>query len=484
MLFQLRRQTLHHFLEDRRIVFGDVGGLEGIFHQIEQFVAFAAGLLLTTERRGLRKVVVDDLPVAVAPDGEIIAPVWAVRVMHEELLLPELIAAAGDRHENGPAVDRVPFGRLGPGQFEQSGEEVGYVGHLRQDLVGWNRETFLVGIIGIALGPGGDEGNAHAAFVMRTFFAPQWRRAGDIVLMAQRRIRAIVAEENHQRVFRHTEFLKMIEHVVERFVHTRNERGEGLGVFGFAGVRIMGGKARVGFKRRMDGVMGEVQEERLLALDDLGDVFLGLQGQGLGKKGFRAVILVQMRHGMVRAPRALAVIFLRVITARCPERRAAHVDVEPEIQRLRSFASVRSKVRFAYVDGLVAFRAQHARQRHVALLKAGPVPALRPVGSAIVTARVYPVSRPMARGVLPGHDRDARRRTHAHCIKLIKPNALLGQTLHSRRAVVIIQRVPFGFALSVCKKRHGGVHYTHVINQEDHDVGQLGRRKVGQAEDE
>ena len=69
---------------------------------------------------------------------------------------------------------------------------------------------------------------------MRTFLAAQWRRAGDIVLMAQRRIRAIVAEENHQRVFRHTEIFKMIEHVVERFVHARNQCGKGLGALGLA----------------------------------------------------------------------------------------------------------------------------------------------------------------------------------------------------------------------------------------------------------
>ena len=34
-------------------------------------------------------------------------------------------------------------------------------------------------------------------------------------------------------------------------------------------------KARIGFKRRMHGVMREVQKERLLTLDDLGDVFFG-----------------------------------------------------------------------------------------------------------------------------------------------------------------------------------------------------------------
>ena len=246
----------------------------------------------------------------------------------------------------------------------------------------------------------------------------------------------------------------------------------------------MGGEAGVGFKRRMHGVMGKVQEERLVAFDDLSDVFLGLNGEGFGEECLGAMIFVQMRHGMVRATRAFAIILFAEITAGRPEGSAAHVDVEAEVQRLRSLTAVRSKVRLANVDGLVAFCAQHAGQGHVALFEPRPIPFFRTIAAAIVAAWIDPVGRPMPRGILPGHDRDARRRTHAHCIKLIEPNALLRQPFHPRRAIVIIQRVALGFAVLIREKRHRRVHHPHVIDQKHHDVGKLGRVQVRKAKDE
>ena len=64
-----------------------------------------------------------------------------------------------------------------------------------------------MGVLSIGLGPSRDEGHAHAAFVMRPSCratAPRKRhRVG-----AQRGVRAVVTEEDHQRVFRHTKFFK------------------------------------------------------------------------------------------------------------------------------------------------------------------------------------------------------------------------------------------------------------------------------------
>ena len=132
------------------------------------------------------------------------------------------------------AVDRVAFGRLGTGQLEQGGEQVGDIGNLWQESVGRNAQALLMGVLRIGLGPSRDEGHAHAAFVMRPFLAAQWCRAGDRVLVPERGVRAVVTEEDHQRVFRHTKFFKMIEHVIERFVHAGNQCGKGLGALGLA----------------------------------------------------------------------------------------------------------------------------------------------------------------------------------------------------------------------------------------------------------
>ena len=58
------------------------------------------------------------------------------------------------------AVDRVAFGRLGTGQVEQGGEQVGDISNLRQESVGRNIQALLMGVLRIGLCPGWDFGRA------------------------------------------------------------------------------------------------------------------------------------------------------------------------------------------------------------------------------------------------------------------------------------------------------------------------------------
>ena len=81
----------------------------------------------------------------------------------------------------------------------------------------------------------------------------------------------------------------------------------------------------------MHGVMREVQEERLLALDDLGDVFFGFNSEGLGKERVRVMVLVEMRDGVMPAARAFAVFLFRVITTGRAKGSPADIDVEAEV---------------------------------------------------------------------------------------------------------------------------------------------------------
>ena len=116
--------------------------------------------------------------------------------------------------------------------------------------------------------------------------------------MPERRIGAVVAEEEDQRVLGDAECVEMVEHVAERLVHALDQGGEGLGGCGFAGVLVMSGETRIGMKRRVDGVVGQVEKERLAVCDRLGDVLLGLDGQGLGEKGLGAVVFLEVRNGV------------------------------------------------------------------------------------------------------------------------------------------------------------------------------------------
>ncbi len=221
--------------------------------------------------------------------------------------------------------------------------------------------------------------------------------------------------------------------------------------------------------------MRKIQIKWLARLDRGSHAFLCLDGQGLGEKGVRAMVFLEVRHGMVGTFGSLAVILFPVITARRAKGGSADIDVESQIQRLGALMVVRTKVSLAHMDGLVAVLAQDAGQRDLALLQSGPVPLGRAVVAAIIIARIDPVGRAMPGRILAGHDRNARRRAHTHRVELVETNAPLRQPLHARRAVVVIERITLRLALGVRQERNGGVHDAHVIDQEDHDVGLGGR---------
>ena len=145
--------------------------------------------------------------------------------------------------------------RLDVGEGEDRGEQVVNGGLLALDGTGGNRQTLLMRVVGVGLGPGGDEGHAHAAFVVRAFLAAQRSGAGDRVRMSERRIGAVVAEEENERVLGNAERVEMIEDVAERLVHAFDQGGEGLGGSRFAGVLVVGGETRIGVERRMHGVV-------------------------------------------------------------------------------------------------------------------------------------------------------------------------------------------------------------------------------------
>src|SRR3954452_13162836 len=99
--------------------------------------------------------------------------------------------------------------------------------------------------------------------------------------VAQRRVGAIVAEEEDQRVLGDSESFEMVEQVAERPIHPLDQRREGLRRGGLARVLVVRGEAWIAVERRVDRVLGEVEEERLLRPDGLGDVRLRLDREGL-----------------------------------------------------------------------------------------------------------------------------------------------------------------------------------------------------------
>ncbi len=236
--------------------------------------------------------------------------------------------------------------------------------------------------------------------------------------------------------------------------------------------------ARIALEWCVHGVVRHVQEERLPCGDCLGHARLGLGRERIGQKRLRAVVALEVRHGVGAA---LAVRLPAVITTRMADRPPAHVHVEAQIQRVGTLGIVRAEVRLADVDGAVAGCAQQRRQRDGGFREAPPVPFWRPLGIAVVRGRSDPVRRLVPRGVLARHDRDARRRAHAHRHEVVEPDSLRGQALHVRRAVVVVERIPHGPAVRTGQKRHRRVHDAHVVDQEHDDVrrGWCGWRRSG-----
>ena len=293
------------------------------------------------------------------------------------------------------------------------------------DLVGGDRELFLERVVGIGFCPGGDEWDAHPALVVSAFFPTQGRGTGDFVLVTERGIGAVVSHKNDEGVFRYAQIVEVIQHIAEGFVHAFDERGEGLGGGRFARIFVVVRKPGIGLERSVNGVVGEVEVERFAAFYGLGDALLCFDRQCFGEKGFGPMVVFQMRHGVMGTLGPEPIVFFSIITAGSAEGGASHVDIESQIERLRTFVIVGTEVRFTDVNGLVAVVSQHTWERDVAFLQSFPVPIRSAVWAGIVLTGIDPVGGPVARRVLSGHDGDPRGGTDAHGVELVEADSLV-----------------------------------------------------------
>ena len=63
--------------------------------------------------------------------------------------------------------------------------------------------------------------------------------------------------------------------------------------------------------------------------------------------------------------------------------------------------------------------------------------------------------------------------------ELIEADAAGGETLHVRRAIIVVERITFRLAGGVGEKRHRGVHHPHVVDEDDNDVRTRSRSRSG-----
>ncbi|MFT6059898.1 MAG: hypothetical protein ACJAS5_001343, partial [Lentimonas sp.] len=63
------------------------------------------------------------------------------------------------------------------------------------------------------------------------------------------------------------------------------------------------------------------------------------------------------------------------------------------------------------------------------------------------------------------------RRAHTLRIESAKACALCSEARHARRAIPFVERIDHWHSVGVRKERHRGIHHSHVIDEEDDNVG-------------
>lgn len=157
---------------------------------------------------------VDELPVAMSKAGVVVAAVLVWEVAEDDFRS----LGIGRSVELGfevVGVDGMILGKLGPAEIEDGGEKVHDGGELGLSGALGDGEFFLMGVFSVGLGPGGDEGSAGSAFVVRAFFSAKRSAASVIVRAAERGVATVIAEEQDEGVFGDAEFIEMVEEVAE-----------------------------------------------------------------------------------------------------------------------------------------------------------------------------------------------------------------------------------------------------------------------------
>ena len=259
----------------------------------------------------------------------------------------------------------------------------------------------------------------------------------------------------------------MLEDAPDAVIHALHHCGvDGVGLLTALArdLRILGDGVRLRLQWRVDRVVREVEEERLVLV--CRDDFLGLSGEAVSQV-FAVGRLLEATHESLLAVLALAAE-RREVTHRRAGVVARDVDVEALLLRLEALAAQvpLAHVRGDVTGGLEAFSKGNFFEREL-LVNDGPRKAL--VGP--VSAAGEPIGEVQAGRILAGHNARARGRAHgARRVGVGELHALRRHTVEMRRAVKLA-------AITA------EVALPEVINEEEDEVG-LRRGSGGELQQE
>ena len=265
-------------------------------------------------------------------------------------------------------------------------------------------------------------------------------------------------------------------------------------------------------QRRMQSVMGHVQIKGLASLPGIGpdgfQAFNGLPRQGLRQKYLVLVIIILIQSAHMVKP--LSVMPGTAVIRRMADLRTCDIIIKSHIQRIGTRSSLRAEMGLPAMDGNITALLQHLwqcsrrgkRTRHVIAhilpgngafcrspggsayrLKAVQRPVRRQEAPAVGVRRPvlfpYPAGHAVPRRIHAGHQAHPGRSAKGMSICIRKRHALGSQLLHIRRPVAPVQKGFLRVALAVGPERVGSILPSHVIYQENDDIGLLSGNRVG-----
>ena len=109
---------------------------------------------------------IDHLPTCLPIAGPVVSAVRRMRVVHEERLAARVVRLSAEQGVEFFAIHRVLCRCLDSDQIQKGGEQVVNCGLLVLNGARWDGKTFLVLLVGVLLGPGGDEWHAHSTLIV------------------------------------------------------------------------------------------------------------------------------------------------------------------------------------------------------------------------------------------------------------------------------------------------------------------------------
>jgi hypothetical protein len=298
----------------------------------------------------LFKVMIDQLPISSPQGAEWPLAIVEMGEMEEERASGQCDVPALQQGQQALAVDHLPGSCSGSAGGGSSDRQEG-----REEVFDYD------GLIGLGSsrdrpGPEREHGNSGSSLIGGELLSSQREIGGTGVR------RPIVGEEDHQRLPLDPQSLKGTQQIVERSIHPFDHRGPERFEGGQSALFVGGVEAVVLFPGRVDGVVGEEEEEGARVADGSLDVPNCLACQGLRQMDRLSVVGLKTGNIPDRIS-SRAKILLSTIASWSPSGVSGDIDLESKVAGILPRGSGSPKMGFSDVNRPVTGLAEEGGER-------------------------------------------------------------------------------------------------------------------------